>query len=352
MNRIVRSNLLGTVHNIRKEAKKHVDELPCMLERFGLCGERSVQSLTLSASQLRLIAENGELQRLYVNPVSATEEGSLRPGRIGVKAASAFAGFCQQHDKELFVPIDEKLFEPSANNLRLLFFRALAQEITKKASNVLFFDSFFWADHKLRSTGETELTSTRVLLGLRDNFYDFDRIWPIADTNENGIQYVCFDLACAPNFASVGILNPEAYPAYFPNNDPYDGRVFRGALFAALPTPFGIRIAFAWFNGSNGLVKPMLDRFRLARGNLLEFCFQFCLEHCECTFFKPSTWTSLTNDTKERIIDLMRLNMDGLPYDLFRRPLREAGLGFEYKFRRIYTNSTWVRMHYGRSKVT
>ena len=321
-----------------------------MLNRFDLCDSKPILSHTISASVLRLIAEKGELYRLTIDPVDEKKGGVFEPGKVGVRAASSFNGFCEEHDRDLFASIDAKIFEMNPKNIRLLFFRAMAQEITKKASAKLMLDSFYWMDDSLRSTGEAEKSGIRVALGLRDNFHDFDQLRPDLSNPEDTVQFFCFDLECAPIFSSIGIINPESFPIYFSNADPYSGRIYRGVLFCVLPTAFGARVIFAWFKGSKLLVKPLLDRFVLAKTNLLEFSLQFSLEHCECTYFSPRAWSKLDAKDIRPIVELMSLNIDGAPYDIRQRPLLSSSLNLNYSFRRVFTNSSWAKMGYGRSK--
>lgn len=350
--RILLSNERGELLNVLREARSHISNLPCMMNRFGECDLASIQSHTLSASQLRIIAENGELYCLTPNMKGGPHEPDFQPKKIGVRAAASFKGFCKAHDQQLFRPIDTKQIEPRAKNFELLFFRALAQEISKKAASVLMFNAYYFADESLRSDGSIESVAYRTALGLRDNFWDFDVIGRGRTSPESEIQFACFDLECSSDIACVGVLNPEAFQIYFPDASPYDGRVFRNVLYAVLPTEVGQRIAFAWFKGANHTVKPLLDRFTVAKGSLLEFSLQFCVEHCECTFFRPSTWESFSSRTVEALSILMGANIHGTPYNPLLRPLGGAGPDFSYKFLRQHTNSSWAKIHYGRKHIS
>ncbi len=351
MNRLVTKNQLGELINIRREAKQAIADLPCMLNRFGLCESKPVQSHTLSASVLRTICQSGELYRLKNDPSEMDDDQRYSPAKIGVRAATAFKGFCATHDRDLFVSIDKKEFDPTPENMQLLFFRAMAQEITKKTANKLIFDSYFTTGSNFVSDGNVERIALRTTIGLRDSFFDFDSLWSMMEDREESIQFFAFDLDCLPFFAGIGVVNPEAFPVYFRHRDSYDGRVFRNILFSVLPTAFGVRVAFAWFRGCNHLVKPLLDRFRWAKNNLFEFSLQLCLEHCECTYFNPDVWSQIDEKTEKIIVELMSLNVDGLPYDIQKRQLHEAGLDFSYRFRRRFTNSVWATRRYNRERL-
>jgi hypothetical protein len=60
--------------------------------------------------------------------------GALRPELVGINQASTFTGFCSEHDRAIFAPLETMPFTATPEQCFLLCYRAVAREIfTKQA---------------------------------------------------------------------------------------------------------------------------------------------------------------------------------------------------------------------------
>jgi hypothetical protein len=62
--------------------------------------------------------------------------GRVLPARVGIKKASTFNGFCQEHDAELFLPIERGTVPLNAKTALLFALRAVAYELYNKSASV------------------------------------------------------------------------------------------------------------------------------------------------------------------------------------------------------------------------
>jgi hypothetical protein len=125
--------------NVDKKIKKM--EFPCL---YPGCNEAAI----LSHSQqkegaLRLIAKEGlvyGLRKSMYHIISHIIKGAdnLPLTKIGIREASSFKGYCNHHDKEIFVSIEQKpLIVDDAQQAALFCLRAISFEIAAKRKNML-----------------------------------------------------------------------------------------------------------------------------------------------------------------------------------------------------------------------
>jgi SEC-C motif len=79
---------------------------------------------------LKQLATSGEVYGFKLHPTFIQKnDGIVIPEKIGLKRASTFRGFCENHDAELFRPVETKPFSASSEQLLLLNFRAVARRV-------------------------------------------------------------------------------------------------------------------------------------------------------------------------------------------------------------------------------
>lgn len=104
----------------------------------GACSGDPISSHTISKSLgLNRIAEAGHVLGLKhdISTLSKTN-GRATLGKIGINKMSVFPGFCTIHDKSLFAPIEDQLFEGKPEQCALLSYRAVARERHTKAAGI------------------------------------------------------------------------------------------------------------------------------------------------------------------------------------------------------------------------
>lgn len=98
------------------------------------CGGKRIRAHTISKSgSLNRIARDGHLYAYQPNFTKLGAGGGMTtPESIGVNRASTFFGFCAAHDRDLFLPLDDAEFTPTAEQMFLLAYRAFAREVYTK----------------------------------------------------------------------------------------------------------------------------------------------------------------------------------------------------------------------------
>lgn len=96
------------------------------------CGKLGISSHSQQKEgQLRTIAKNGLVYALKRNTVFLTKHLPAEPSvpltRIGIAEASAFWGYCAEHDRDIFAPIERKeLIPDDPEQASLFFLRAMS----------------------------------------------------------------------------------------------------------------------------------------------------------------------------------------------------------------------------------
>jgi hypothetical protein len=125
-----------TLSNVRRKKalsaffKYQNERLDRCLAPGMVCKERAIRSHSVQNSRvLDLLVQNGHVKTLgkridkRIGPVIQFED-------IGRHQATTFTGFCSEHDREIFAPIETQPFDPrSRRHLFLAAYRALAKEL-------------------------------------------------------------------------------------------------------------------------------------------------------------------------------------------------------------------------------
>ena len=85
------------------------------------------------------ISQDGHVIRLRLNAEKATREPvKVIEESIGINEASVFPGFCQEHDSEIFKPLEQATFTGTPEQLHLLAYRSICREACTKHQMVGF----------------------------------------------------------------------------------------------------------------------------------------------------------------------------------------------------------------------
>lgn len=98
----------------------------CLYPDTSECSEKVIRAHSLQNNRiLTALSEDGEV--FMIKPSYNEEVSELE--RVGRGAATTFTGFCGKHDKEVFAPIEDRIYEPGNREQEALFaFRALSKE--------------------------------------------------------------------------------------------------------------------------------------------------------------------------------------------------------------------------------
>lgn len=116
-------------HSLKECIAKNITRIACRGD--------AINSHTISmGNSLQKIAETGE-GHVYVYDARNYMEihknkGKSLPRLCGIKRASTFLGFCSEHDRQLFIPIDSDEFKSTPEQCFLHFYRAFSKEYYNK----------------------------------------------------------------------------------------------------------------------------------------------------------------------------------------------------------------------------
>ncbi|ELS3714894.1 hypothetical protein ACEQ8A_000975 [Vibrio fluvialis] len=94
------------------------------------CSNKIVAAHSIQRGKiLEGISEDGKVYFLNTVPADDLSEMKARFELEGIKKFSTFSGFCGEHDKRLFQPIEDKLFKGEERQKDLYAYRAAAKEL-------------------------------------------------------------------------------------------------------------------------------------------------------------------------------------------------------------------------------
>lgn len=94
------------------------------------CGNPCINSHNIQRKgPLTNIAEKGHVYSLEWSTFSGSFDSDLELNLRGTRIASAFRGFCNRHDNEVFSYIEKERREPDKHGMALLMYRSVCREI-------------------------------------------------------------------------------------------------------------------------------------------------------------------------------------------------------------------------------
>lgn len=348
-----RSKAFEFFRELDAETKLFEKNMSCMVDLTATCKEPSIRSHSISSTNLRLIAEAGNLKTLEHNPYTDDPEDTIRFSRAGINKASTFPGFCAKHDNDLFAEIDSKSFELNESSLSRYFYRCIAQELYKKTRILIQMGDFWILDDNYKKTRPEDLDAMLAgfELGVRDLYAQILEInEALVKADYSNIRYFSIELDCILPFAFVSPLNFQAFP-YYGIFDMDIENAQPSVMCACIPMSGGTMLSFCWTRGADKTLNPLLKRIEYARGHLPEFFLQFGLEHFENIFFRPSWIDAWTELQKDRCLDVFRNSVIEEPPALHWRPLFDL-FQFEPYSASVSTNSSKIRMWLRQHKVS
>jgi len=278
--------------------------------------EKSIQSHTLQRRQsLKEISENGHVITFGTKGRFDLNSPKLVFKSIGVTKSSIFPGFCNKHDRQIFIDIENFSSFYTKRQASLIGYRVVCMELFKKEHNVrIFTDPILVAASKKRGTYdkfEAFLEGTNLgIADLRRNKRRFEKALHYRDYNDFSAVYVpmleplpfCFATTFAPEFT-------------------LDGRAILPELDEAWDTAFAFagRLAGEDFLLICGFDSEAHDvrSFVGSAGYIPEdyggsAALYLAVEYSENTFFRPSWVDGLTPEVKDGLLSQF---ISGIPGD-------------------------------------
>lgn len=122
------------------------------------CGSKIINAHSIQKSgPLKCVVNNG-----HVCAFRFDEDNTLKLDEIGWKKASTFRGFCEKHDTELFLPIEQEQFVGSGLQCFLASYRSFSHEYITLRNDLLLADGGLIGINKYR--GEDNLPIEKQLI--------------------------------------------------------------------------------------------------------------------------------------------------------------------------------------------
>jgi hypothetical protein len=276
-----------------------------------VCGKRAIGSHTVAKKMLRMIASNG-----HVYQHSATMQDLVRTdGQFGVKSigindASVLRVFCQAHDSETFVPLEQSPFAGTREQCFLLAYRALCYEFFQKSSVLNSIPTMKGFDRgKLLPQQALIQTAMDALakgyrLSMRDmsnHKKQYDSM--LAAHDYSAIRAYIVSLKDVPDILCSGAIYPVCD---FSGQELQNLADFSAKLelitFSLISTDSGGAFVFAWHDSGDSVCRPLATSLdRLADDELSPAIVRFVLEFCENLYMNPAWWDKSDQTIKEAL---------------------------------------------------
>jgi len=276
------------------------------------CSGKIIEAHTVSKSgSLRRIARNGKVYNFKPNINSLFKnDGKLDCQEIGIGQASTFPGFCAHHDKQLFSPVEDQDFEPTAQNAALLGYRAIAREIYAKQHQSGGIPFLKTMDKGKSEIFQKALQDTAgfyeygVDLGLQDLLSikdSYDKAFQLDDFSSS--QFVIIEFTETPHILFSGAIYPEFDFIGNQLQDLSKAGPLEGISMNAISTKNGGAISFQWFGESltnKQFIQSLLSLPETAWANAIT---QLVFEFIENLFISPDWWDKLNPSLKSLLED-------------------------------------------------
>lgn len=280
------------------------------------CKGNIVRAHTVSKSMnLKKIQRNGHIYAFIPSFENLTKNnGVLHPELYGINKASTFTGFCAQHDKVIFSPLEDKEFVGSKDQCFLLAYRAQAREYFTKKSSANLMDFMKQADRGKSPLDQQDIQSMvfhhslGVDAGMRDVTIYKNKLDTILNTkNFNNINAFIINFQKIPSvFCSAGIF-PECDFQGNQLQDLFDLETTPDLLtFSTIATKNGGAVVFSWLNDddSKGNCEKFINSLKtVAPKNITSSLIRFFFEFCENVFMEPTWWESLDKPKQESLVN-------------------------------------------------
>lgn len=298
------------------ESKRQRDRGRCLHFSDGVrCNEIISAHSIQKRGQLGLIAENGHVYRFNADPstLRQTDDGMPQPKMIGINKASAFLGFCKQHDNSLFELIDNEPLKPNKLQIALYAYRCLCREYFVKENAVNVFRKFL--NHP-----ELDLHERTFLEScFRGNTHGLNGLKHHKNQYENAIQNNLFDEFEFTYFTSKSRCSLQLSGLLYPDYD-FLGQKLQDLgnwgspldliTFFTAPTDDGWAFGFGWHRSSHAtcaaLVQSLASQVSFG-SSLADAVVRLSLSCCENHAFRMSWWDGLPLNLKQCVIKQMHL---------------------------------------------
>lgn len=274
------------------------------------CHNKPISSHTIQKSiGLNVISKNNHVMT-FMNGLNGVirNDGKFKVTKKGIKTASTFPGFCEEHDGELFAPIEKKSWSNCKENAFLFSLRAISYEFFSKKRALLSatylkenadkgkdFDSQVAIQHTLSSLIygiEMGIKDGEFWKNSYDNFY--------LNKNYENYHYLAIETKSPLPVCGCGSFHID-YD--FEGNLLQDlmstsEKIQHLTINATSNLDRGL-IIFGWIGDENGPARKFLESFeRIPENKKVNTVIKLFFEYIENTYFEEHWWESLPEQAK------------------------------------------------------
>lgn len=286
----------------------------------GKCDGVIGKSHTISeAMSLKYIAENEHVLVRQVNLFGQSEQQVLGFKKLSVHEALTFPGFCNRHDTDLFKSLDRSPFMATPEQLFMQAYRCDCREYYFKACQVqASLDAAQIAelqglpgDREYKLSPQFELSREAMYRSLGDCIASKEKFEKhLANRDYRRLQSYVIHARCSPVIACAGSFFPDLLSTGEHLQDFTNFESNLQSLFlSSIPDQSGIFVVLSFFDDEAKAPTRFIEDLTRT-DNLPARLIWMCMTRLENTALKPSWWTELPNETRDKINEAVQYNAD------------------------------------------
>ena len=293
---------MGPVKGALSKALKVTGALGCMAPVRPKCHCAPIKSHSMQrgGALKHLVNSTGHVMMMRA-PLSFQERPKVKAKLVGQFEASVFPGLCQEHDAQIFSPIDkDDLQKPNGEQLFLLSYRSFLKEV----------QTLYWKQmsqmHSARSLAAMPNNSSHVNLAAQvqayeshlrfGQFYSLKKLFDVAYIQQDFDK--CFDefvtLIPRTSFTVSSVFEPS-HDMNGAEIKSIRGQIRPLVFLNVVPCDVGSLVVVATLKPHAEALKNFLQPFKDAGPTTLnELLWECALRNCENLAFAPDAWDKLT----------------------------------------------------------
>jgi hypothetical protein len=264
----------------------------------------------------RFIATKGHVVQIkltaHVDPVGLL----AAPEEVGINKATAFFGFCNKHDTELFFPLESSAFNFEPEKIALLGYRAVCRELYGKDAEIAAADANWRYASLIPDTAafhekqEVHRITQMARINAQANLKSAKNSYAEMLSDGSALRFYAVAFAGLPVYlCSV---------AFLPEWDFDGGRIqdlsfiteYHPICFSAWAAGDRTAAIFCWHKSADRVCVPFVNSLRrIAKDNLSNRVLSMAFDVSENVVFRRDWWDSITEGDRQRIV---RRSMSGV----------------------------------------
>jgi hypothetical protein len=286
------------------------------------CSGNIIKAHTIQRSGgLNKIARAGHVYNCLLHrSIFASNEEYEEPTLVGVKLASTFTGFCARHDNFLFAPIEKYPFQASQEQVFLLAYRVICQELflKRRTLNIQPFARQLDGGRGLQVQQTYQWMISTFMQGVKKAVDELEQTKAVFDgnllnSNFSDLDFYVIQFCETPDILCSGVRQPEF--DFDGNRIQTLGILTRQAqwlYFSLIATDTGGAAVFSWLPG-NVVCEKFVDSFdSLTDSATPHAIVRYAFEFFENTYFSPDWWDRLDIETRVKLVE--RQKRETWPY--------------------------------------